>query len=608
MGTRGGMVRAGNRVRKIALLVLVVLLIPAGTAAASSYFSPTGSMSTVRASPAIAPLPGGQVYVAGGWNNSFDSLAPAEIYQPGLGTFKPVQPLPVGKYGPAAAPLPGGKVLIAGGDVGGSVAGSNTAVVYDSARNTYANVGTMTTNRYLAAAAPLPDGRVLVVGGQGPTDEPIASTEIFNPITGQFTPAAPLPSPRGLPTATALPDGRVLVAGGWDENWEALSSALIYEPSSETFVPTGSMTYAASVSGSAALPDGRVLIAGGLSDEDIESQANVFDPRTETFAPYASLPVPLFSLAMAPTAGGRILAVGGASNMDPYTATDAARLLNTAPQPVQSGGRFGDQVVGSTSGVRQIQITNLGSQVFRIGGGAKLIGGDAGDFAIRSDGCAGRSLSFGQSCTVGLAFTPSTLGSKTTSLQLHANTDPVVNLFPLSGAGSNAPIGPTGLTGATGATGLTGIDGPTGSEGPTGPSGPSGGTGSTGPEGPTGPTGPQGGVIPPAKPLVKQTVTRWHLGQGRAFSFARIDCSSACRLDQATALIRSGVGRKAGVRVTVPKRLPGGGSVMARLSLPAGVASRLRSSGLRSRIGVTIAVTSDGGRTTKSMVVIVRAR
>jgi hypothetical protein len=66
------------------------------------------------------------------------------------------------------------------------------------------------------------------------------------------------------------------------------------------------------------------------------------------------------------------------------------------------------------------------------------------------------------------------------------------------------------------------------------------------------------------------------------------------------------VGLKAKVTVRVPKSLPGGGSVSARLSIPNRIAKRLTETGRRSRIGVTIVATSNGGRTNKSMVVRVR--
>jgi hypothetical protein len=106
--------------------------------------------------------------------------------------------------------------------------------------------------------------------------------------------------------------------------------------------------------------------------------------------------------------------------------------------------------------------------------------------------------------------------------------------------------------------------------------------------------------------VIKQTVKQRRLSQGRSFVFARISCASACRVNRASAAIRAGVGRKAKVRLRAPKSLPGGGSVTARLSIPARITKRLAETGRRSRIGVTVVATSDGGRTNKSMVVRVR--
>jgi hypothetical protein len=257
--------------------------------------------------------------------------------------------------------------------------------------------------------------------------------------------------------------------------------------------------------------------------------------------------------------------------------------------------------------VRQVGVTNLGSQIMRIGGAARLVGTNASDFEIKSDGCAGRSLRFRQVCYVSLSFAPAGFGVRTAAIEIDANTDPVTTAIPLSGEGVAPEVGPTGPTGATGSTGSTGPSGPSGPSGPTGPSGTSGPTGPTGPKGPTGPTGPKGDVIPPGKPEVTPAVRNRRLSQGLSFVVARVRCPGECRVNRAEARIRAGVGRSAKLRVGLPRRLPGGGSVVARLTIPSGIAKRLKASNLRSRIGVTIVVTGDGGRTNKSMAVTVRA-
>ena len=80
-------------------------------------------------------------------------------------------------------------------------------------------------------ATVLPDGRVLVAGG-GAYPEPLDSAELRDPVSGTFSPAAPLATARAWHTATLLPDGRVLVAGGGDVDGRegALASAELWAP------------------------------------------------------------------------------------------------------------------------------------------------------------------------------------------------------------------------------------------------------------------------------------------------------------------------------------------------------------------------------------------
>src|SRR6266536_5371520 len=62
-------------------------------------------------------------------------------------------------------------------------------------------------------ATELGDGRVLIVGGQD-ANGPIRDSEIFDPASRTFSPAAKSLEGRTEHTATLLADGRVLVTGG----------------------------------------------------------------------------------------------------------------------------------------------------------------------------------------------------------------------------------------------------------------------------------------------------------------------------------------------------------------------------------------------------------
>jgi hypothetical protein len=577
----------------MALLALLALAPP--TASAADYFSSTGSMSTARQGPVAAPLPDGRVLVAGG-DAGGPVFGSAEIYDPSSGTFSATGSLGTARTVAVAAALPDGRVLVAGG-TNGTVLSS--AEIYDPATGTFSPTGSMLTARAGAAAAPLPDGRILVAGGFGTGN--LASAEIYDPVSGTFSATGSLTAPRQSSAAAPLPDGRVLVAGGFGGS--VLSSAELFDPVTSTFSPTGSMSVPRFGPSAVLLADGQVMVAGGSSLPPVRASTETYDPGTGSFTLSADMGSARQYFAASRLPDGRVLVAGGWSGA---SALATAVVLNTAPVISGSGGDFGSQAVGASPAVRQVKVSNLGSQVMRIGGGVTLAGANQADFQVQTNECAGRYLNFRQSCVISVRFGPTALGSRSASIELRANTDPLITSIALSGTGVSAPLGPTGATGATGGTGVTGATGFTGPTGTTGATGNAGPTGITGVTGPTGPTGPTGKVIPPAKPVVKRTTGRHALSRGRSFAFARVRCSRDCRVNTALATVTSGVARRARIRVEVPRRLPGGGSVEARLVIPKAIAKRLKASGRRSRIRATLAVTSRGGRTTKSMSIKLR--
>ena len=72
---------------------------------------------------------------------------------------------------------------------------------------------------------------------------------------------------RAAHTATRLADGRVLVTGGIRRGEAALASAEIYDPRTSDFSATGEMTSVRVGHTATLLRDGLVLIAGGLDDD-----------------------------------------------------------------------------------------------------------------------------------------------------------------------------------------------------------------------------------------------------------------------------------------------------------------------------------------------------
>src|SRR3954451_3754154 len=117
---------AGLRIRLVGVVVAAWLALgtlgaQGADASGPGYFSPTGSMSTGRAFPAMAPLPDGRVLVVGGTysdgNTSATDLSSAEIFDPATNSFSSagIGSMTVPRSAAVAAPLPDGRVLVAGG-------------------------------------------------------------------------------------------------------------------------------------------------------------------------------------------------------------------------------------------------------------------------------------------------------------------------------------------------------------------------------------------------------------------------------------------------------------------------------------------------------------
>ena len=97
--------------------------------------------------------------------------------------------------------------------------------------------------RVLATATPLPKGEVLGAGG-GPnvSSNCLATAELFNPATGQWTTTGRMTTPHCNHSATLRANGQVLVAGGGNSTgFNSLNIAELFNPATGTWQATGSL-------------------------------------------------------------------------------------------------------------------------------------------------------------------------------------------------------------------------------------------------------------------------------------------------------------------------------------------------------------------------------
>jgi serine/threonine protein kinase len=239
-------------------------------------FSPTGTMATPRSSHTATLLADGRVLITGGESDG-KSISSAELYDPATGKFRPTGAMTMARSGHTATLLTDGRVLITGGS------GTTSAEFFNPKTGTFSPTGAMTASRSGHTATLLKDGSVLIAGGVTNVGGPVDSAELYNPTTGRFSPTGAMTYMTLDDTATLLENGRVLITGGMADYMTSsniLASTELYDPGSGTFSPAALMTTARDGHTASLLADGRVLIVGGIVDGkgDIDSSAELYTP------------------------------------------------------------------------------------------------------------------------------------------------------------------------------------------------------------------------------------------------------------------------------------------------------------------------------------------
>jgi len=279
------------------------------------------------------------------------------------------------------------KIVVIGGATSAPSGGhrfgvTGRAEVYDQRTPAFAKLAAgLNEPRMRHTAMRLDSGKLLVTGGENARGEYLASAELFDPKTVEFTTTGRMSTPRIAHTQTVLTDGRVLITGGLSAGQSALRSAEIYDPTRGTFAPTlGNLLAERRHHTATPLADEKVLIVGGSA----QPSAEIFDPWTYAFTRTPGDPT---AARLNHTAtllrDGRVLIAGGkdfhsgarlgsAELFDPATGTfSATRTPMHLAREGHAASRFeyGVLITGgrSTSGdpVRSAEVFDPATGTFR---------------------------------------------------------------------------------------------------------------------------------------------------------------------------------------------------------------------------------------------------
>lgn len=320
-----------------------------------------------------------------------------EIGDPQAGVWEKTTSLPSRREAPVLVALPDGRALLTGGMTGedGGPAAYSSTYVFDPADRSWLRSGLLNTARAGAAAAVLPDGRVLVAGGlyidKTQNQRDLDSSELWDPVSGNWSVTGPLAGTRLDASAVTLADGRVLVVGGVANNGDQaqVTAAEVYDPESGRWSSAGALATARSGFALVALADGGAIVVGGFGGMAARAVGRVstverFDPVSNTWSPAQDFPGPVAGATGIRLADGRVLLAGGSAREPRPIDLDAGTYVSG----LAADAALFDPATGAWTVTAPLPSARAGaSAVLLADGSAVFAGGSASEGEVNAPGC-----------------------------------------------------------------------------------------------------------------------------------------------------------------------------------------------------------------------------
>jgi Concanavalin A-like lectin/glucanases superfamily/Domain of unknown function (DUF1929)/Bacterial Ig domain/Galactose oxidase, central domain len=220
-----------------------------------------------------------------------------------------------------------GQVLVWEGQENGGI----SARIWNPQTGAFTAARNNRSNLFCSGHSALADGRILVAGGHTAAFVGIRDTNIFDPVTQNWTQSTPMAVARWYPTTTTLPDGRVLaLSGSIDCSTCIARIPEIYNPVTATWTQLNNATLTLPLYPYMfVLPNGQVLNAGA---DEAATVARALDTATGTWTTIDPVVVQGGSAAM--FLPGRVMKSGRSANVDlPTVASVATTYVLDMTQP-----------------------------------------------------------------------------------------------------------------------------------------------------------------------------------------------------------------------------------------------------------------------------------